>query len=94
LDSAWGAGQDEITSTEPDFRAQTLDIRESTGKQVRSFQDATERLRGLPGLVNLLIHMPGALADEVARLDQPADVYRHGLDEVARLIDGVDARSS
>lgn len=94
LDSAWGAGQDETTYTVSDLRAQTLDTRESTGKQVRSFQYAIERLRGHPGLANLLIHKPGSLADEVARLDQLADVYRRGLDEVARLIDGVDTRPS
>lgn len=92
LDSAWGAGQDETTYTVPDLRAQTLDTRESIGKQVRSFQYAIARLRGHPSLANLLIHKPGSLADEVARLDQLADVYRRGLDEVARLIDGVDTR--
>lgn len=92
LDSAWGAGQDETTYTVSDLRAQTLDTLESTGKQVRSFQYAIARLRGHPGLANLLIHKPGSLADEVARLDQLADVYRRGLDEVARLIDGVDTR--
>jgi hypothetical protein len=94
LDSAWGAGQDETTYTVSDLRAQTLDTRESTGKQVRSFQYAIARLRGHPSLANLLIHKPGSLADEVARLDQLADVYRRGLDEVARLIDGVDTRPS
>ena len=94
LDSAWGAGQDETTYTVLDLRAQTLDTRESTGKQVRSFQYAIERLRGNPSLANLLIHKPGSLADEATRLDQLADVYRRGLDEVARLIDGVDTRPS
>lgn len=94
LDSAWGAGRDETVYTVPDLRVQALDTRESTGKQVRSFQYAIERLRGHPGLANLLIHKPGSLADEVARLDQLADVYRRGLDEVARLIDGVETRPS
>lgn len=92
LDSAWGAGKDETTYTVSDLRAQILDTRESTGKQVRSFQYAIARLHGHPSLANLLIHKPGSLADEVARLDQLADVYRRGLDEVARLIDGVDTR--
>jgi hypothetical protein len=92
LDSAWGAGQDETIYTVPDLRAQTLDTRESIGKQVRSFQYAIARLRGHPSLANLLIHKPGSLADEVTRLDQLADVYRRGLNEVARLIDGVDTK--
>lgn len=89
LDRAWGSGKDETTYTVSDLRAKSLDTRESTGQQVRSFQYAIERLRGRPQLANLLIHKPGSLADEVTRLDQLADVYRRGLDEVASLIDGV-----
>jgi len=94
LDSAWGAGRDKTTYTVSDLRAKTLDTRESTGKQVRSFQYAIERLRGRPQLANLLIHKPGSLSDETAHLDQLADVYRRGLAEVAHLIDGVETRPS
>jgi len=94
LMAAWGAGNDETTYTVSDLRAQPLDTRESTGKQVRSFQYAIERLRGKPQLANLLIHKPGSLADETAHLDELADVYRRGLGEVARLIDGVASRPS
>lgn len=94
LMAAWGNGNDATTYTVPDLRAQPLDTRESPGKQVRSFQYAIERLKGRPELANLLIHKPGSLADEAAHLDELADVYRRGLDEVARLIDGVEARPS
>jgi hypothetical protein len=94
LDRAWGAGVDVTTYTVPDLRANILDTRESVGKQVRSFQYAIERLRGQPELAILFIHKPGSLSDEVARLDQLADVYRRGLDEVERLIDGVETRPS
>ena len=94
LESAWGPGVDQTTYTVSDLHAKALDTRESTGKQVRSFQYAIERLRGRPQLANLLIHKPGSLADEAAHLDQLADVYRRGLDEVARLIDGVETRPS
>jgi hypothetical protein len=94
LDNAWGVGMDETNYTVSDLRATALDTRESTGKQVRSFQYAVERLRGRPQLANLLIHKPGSLSDEVTRLDQLADVYRRGLDEVARLIDGVETGPS
>ncbi|MEF8717165.1 MAG: Qat anti-phage system QueC-like protein QatC [Candidatus Accumulibacter necessarius] len=92
LVAAWGPGGDETTYTVVDLHAQPLDTRESTGKQVRSFQYAIERLRGNPQLSKLLIHKPGSLADEVARLDQLAEVYRRGLEEVARLVDGVETR--
>ena len=94
LDAAWGVGRDSTIYTVPDLRAHTLDTRESIGKQVRSFQVAIERLRGRPDLAKLLIHKPGPLTDEIPRLDQLADVYRRGLDEVARLIDGVETRPS
>lgn len=94
LESACGPGKDETTYSVSDLRAKALNTRESTGQQVRSFQYAIERLRGHPQLAKLLIHKPGSLADEVTRLDQLADVYRRGLDEVARLIDGVETRPS
>nr|WP_297388729.1 Qat anti-phage system QueC-like protein QatC [uncultured Roseateles sp.] len=90
--AAWGAGNDATTYTVHDLLAQPLDTRESTGKQVRSFQYAIERLKGQPQLANLLIHKPGSLADEAPHLDELADVYRRGLGEVARLIDRVDTR--
>lgn len=92
LMAAWGAGNDATTYTVRDLHAQPLDTRESTGKQVRSFQYAIERLKGKPQLANLLIHKPGSLADELVHLDELADVYRRGLSEVARLIDRVEAR--
>jgi len=89
LDAAWGRGQDSTVYTVPDLRANPLDTHESKGQQVRSFQFAIERLRVRPDLARLLIHKPGSLADEIPRLDQLADVYRRGLNEVAQLIDGV-----
>lgn len=92
LNAAWGTGSDDTTYTISDLHAQPLDTRESTGRQVRSFQYAIERLRGNPQLANLLIHKPGSLGDEGANLDQLADVYRRGLFEVARLIEGVETR--
>jgi len=94
LDTAWGKGSDGTTYTVSDLHARPLDTRESTGKQVRSFQYAIERLRANPQLAHLLIHKPGSLTDEIARLDHFADVYRRGLDEVASLIDGVKTKPS
>ncbi|MDG6347616.1 hypothetical protein QAA18_02485 [Luteimonas sp. 8-5] len=92
LDAAWGSGVDATIYTVPDLHAHALDTRESIGQQVRSFQFAIERMRAQPSLANLLIHKPGPLTDEIPKLDQLAGVYRRGLDEVARLIDGVETR--
>jgi hypothetical protein len=94
LTTAWGAGGDATTYTVEDLHAQPLDTRESTGKQIRSFQYAIERLRARPQLANLLIHKPGSLGDELAHLNELAGVYRRGLREVECLIDGVDTRPS
>lgn len=86
IDAAWGPGHDLTVYTVPDLRAHILDTRESVGKQVRSFQVAIERLRRNPDLARLLIHKPGPLTDEIPRLNQLADVYLRGLNEVAQLI--------
>lgn len=94
LDAAWGAGKDATVYSVPDLRAQVLDTRESIGKQVRSFQFAIERLQKNPELAKILIHKPGSLSDEVGRLDQLANVYRRGLNEVAQLLNGVLTRPS
>jgi hypothetical protein len=91
---AWSPGRDSTVYTVPDLRAHTLETSEAIGKQVRSFQVAIERLRGRADLAKLLLHKPGPLSDEIPRLDQLADVYRRGLDEVGRLIDGVNTKPS
>ena len=94
LATAWGVRGDTTIYTVEDLHAQPLDTRESTGKQIRSFQYAIERLRARPQLASLLIHKPGSLADESAHFNELADVYRRGLGEVERLIDGVKAKPS
>lgn len=94
LDTAWGPGLDPTVYTVPDLQVYPLDTNESTGKQVRSFQVAIERLRRNPDLARLLIHKPGPLTDENLRLKQLADVYLRGLNEVAHLIRNVKTRSS
>lgn len=92
LDAAWGVGNDATDYTVPNLRAQVLDTNESIGKQVRSFQLAIERLQKNPALAKILIHKPGSLADVEGQIDGLADVYRRGLSEVARLLDGVVTR--
>ena len=92
LTTAWGVGDDATTYTVEDLRARPLDTGKSTGKQIRSFQYAIERLRANPQLANLLIHKPGHLSNEADYLNKLADVYRRGLDEVEHLIHGVDTK--
>jgi hypothetical protein len=72
-----------------DLKAQTLDTKTAEGVQARSFQLAIDRLKARPALAKLLIHKPGPLSDDPARLDELADVYRRGLEEVGKLLHGV-----
>lgn len=88
--AAWN--RDPTVYTVADLTAQPLDSNQSTGKQVRAFQVAIERLRARPDIARILIHKPGSLADDPSRLPELADVYRRGLGEVAALLQGVDTR--
>jgi len=94
LTAVWGTGHDPTKYTVPDLHTKPLDTRQAIGVQIRSLQYAIERLNGKPQLADLLIHKPGSLADETTHLDELADVYRRGLDEVAQFIDGVVTRPS
>lgn len=94
LDSAWGNGIDTTTYTHADLKEYPLDTKNSTGKQVRSFQYAIERLRSRPNMAKLLIHKPGPLSDVLHQLDDLAGVYSRGLAEVAGLLDGVKTEPS
>lgn len=90
LNAAWGAGTDDTIYTVPDLHARPLDTLHSTGKQVRSFQYAIQRVTAKPHLAKMLIHKPGSLSESTAQLDELADVYTRGLLEVNLLINGVE----
>lgn len=92
LEAALGCGNDPTPYTVGDLKARPLDTLRSEGQQIRSFQLAIERLRSNPGLAKLLIHKPGPLSAEGARLDNLAGVYQRGMDEVAALLAEVQAR--
>lgn len=92
LEAAFGSQNDITQYTVPDLSAQVLDTRKAEGVQVRSFQYAIERLKKQPQIAKLLIHKQGSLVDEIAHLDQLADVYCRGLTEVSRLISSAQTR--
>jgi len=94
LDSAWGANVDNTSYTISNLRESPLNTLDSTGKQVRSFQYAIERLRKNPAIASLLIHKPGPLTDVIDEVEQLANVYSRGLAEVAQLINGVVTKPS
>lgn len=83
-------GTDRTSYTLSNLNARDLSTRKAQGQQVRSFQFAIERIRAKPELSSLFIHKPGPLTDESPeRRAALADVYRRGLEEVARLLAGV-----
>lgn len=87
-------GQDSTVYGLPNLKAATLDTRTAVGQQVRSFQIAIARLSKHPELARVLIHKPGPLYDNFNRHDALADVYRRGMEEVGRLLNGVRAAPS
>lgn len=80
---------DATVYTLADLWGRELDTRQAEGQQVRSLQLAIGRLRARPSLAKLLIHKPGPLSDYPERLDDFADVYQRGMEEVAVLLAGV-----
>ena len=94
LISAWGENGDSTIYTLGDLHARPLNSMCAEGKQIRSFQYAIERLRANPEYAKLLIHKPGSLADVSIYLNDLAEVYRRGLDEVSYLIDGIETKSN
>lgn len=82
-------GQDTTMYSVPDLKAQVLSTRKAEGQQVRSFQVAIARLAARPDLAKILIHKPGPLSDAPTNQAALAGVYRRGLEEVGRLLAGV-----
>jgi hypothetical protein len=82
-------GQDRTTYSLPDLRAADIDSNAAEGKQIRSFQVAAERVRANPSLAQILIHKPGPLGGDSARLGALAGVYARGMQELSTLLQGV-----
>ena len=75
----------------PTCCAQVIDTEKAEGSHIRSFQLAISRLRHKPERARFDIHRPGPLSDHPGELQAYTDVYVAGLEEVARLLDGVRA---
>jgi hypothetical protein len=73
-----------------DLHARTLNSTKAEGSDVRSFQFAIHRLRNEPNRARVLIHQSGPLIDYPAEIEAFAQVYLRGLQEVERLLTGVN----
>lgn len=87
---AWGT--DDTPYRIADLRAQVLDTNKAEGEHLRSFQVALSRLVRKPGRARFDIHRPGPLIDHPEKLADYEAVYVAGLQEVGRLLQGVQAR--
>lgn len=72
-----------------DLTAAPLSSADAEGQQVRSFQLAIARLTRKPALAKALIHKPGPLYDVAGDWDALARVYLRGMEEVGRVLRGV-----
>jgi hypothetical protein len=81
---------DPTTYTLADLWESTLDTKRAPGQQVRSFQISVARLAARPDLAKVLIHKPGPLYDDPSHHGALAGVYLRGLQEVGRLLSGVN----
>lgn len=93
IQKGFGSNEDTTTYTVSDLRVQPLSTLRAEGQQVRSFQLAVRRLNSNPDLAKILILSTGSLAKESSqRVQDLADVYKRGMDEVAAIVNDVEAR--
>ena len=87
------AGIEDTTEyTLQDLTGDVIDTTRSEGQQIRSFQLLSSRLARNPELARFLIHKSGSLSDDAEHLDDLADVYRRGLEEMATLLHNATTR--
>jgi hypothetical protein len=92
FERAWGRRSDP-TAYRLDIHRNRLSTQTAEGKQVRAFQYAVARLGGRPDLARVLVHKPGPLLEDVARLDGLAGVYLRGMKELGELLRDVETFS-
>jgi hypothetical protein len=71
----------------PNLTAHTLDPGSAEGEHVRSFKMMARRLTRQPALAGVLVYKSGPLSDfSEAEIENYADVFRRGIDEVRLLV--------
>ncbi|MGJ7606272.1 Qat anti-phage system QueC-like protein QatC [Variovorax sp. LT1R20] len=87
-----GFGSDDTEYWLKDLHAQAIDSSTAMGEHIRAFQFALARLAAHPGRARRDIHQPGPLYDHPDDLDDYEGVYVRGMQEVAELLEDVEAR--
>ena len=83
--------KDPTLYTVENLRAQTLATDRAEGEHIRSFQLMVKRIKKDPGLAKILVHKPGPLIDAPDEISDFAGVFRRGVLEVGKLLQGVKA---
>ena len=78
----------------PDLHSYVIPTDKAEGSHIRSFELAISRLRNNPARARFDIHRPGPLTDHPNDLQAYEHVYSAGIEEVARLLDGVQTSPS
>ena len=85
-------GNDSTRYWLPNLHSGPIDSSKALGTDIRAFQVALARLALQPGRARLDIHIPGPLPRGPGDLDGYERVYREGMQEVANLLEDVEAR--
>ena len=72
-----------------DLQAKTLETMRAEGEHVWSFMLMAMKIKKDPGLAKFLVHDPGPLGTDTREFQHYADVFRRGILEVDKLLDGV-----
>jgi 7-cyano-7-deazaguanine synthase in queuosine biosynthesis len=88
----FGEGADDTPYTFDDLKARVFDSGKAEGEHIRAYKLALTRLAANPARARRDIHVPGPLSDYPGDLPAYETVYVQGMQEVSRLLDGVEAR--
>jgi 7-cyano-7-deazaguanine synthase in queuosine biosynthesis len=75
--------------SDDDLVSGVLNTNDAIGKNYRAFQLATGKLLRNPNIARLLIHKSGPLDGDSAKMDEYADLYLRGMQEVASVLEGI-----
>ena len=81
---------DDATVYVTDLHGSTLNSTKAEGGDIRSFQYAIHRLGNDLDRARVLVNQSGPLTDYPAEIEDFAQVYRRGLQEVGELLKGVN----
>ena len=75
-----------------DLRGRSLDSDAAEGRDIRSFQFMSARLRRSPNLARRMVLQPGPLPDAADHLKNYVGVFERGLAEVETFLSGVETK--